>query len=534
MERSWVLPTCGGVGRRLIDALLPGCAVLAGGLVHAASVLGHRFPLNDGGLFYQMIRELEANGFALPAFTAYNRAGIPYAYPPLGIYLAGLVDLLGRWSAADLLLYLPLAISVGALVAFWRLSRTLLSSRAAAVAAVFAFGLLPRTGRWLLMGGGLTRELGFLFAILALEQGYRLYARGERRRILPLIVLSGCTVLSHLDMAVLLAASLGLLLFAYGRNRAGVVQSAVIVAGTALIAAPWWGTVMAWHGAGPFLAALQARQAAFADLSAWLLVRSTEEPYFPLLALLALGGMGFCLWRRQFLLPAWLVTILLVQPAVAATSATIVEALLVGVVVGEGLLPALRAWGSRLAAAAAQGGLVGAILRDGSAVAVITALLAYALFSAIVAGQRVPELSADERRAMEWIARNTPPASAFAIVTWDDWCSDRTSEWFPALTGRVSVATAQGSEWLPGGAFARQRARHEELQRCANRDASCLEAWARWAGVAFTHVYLPKGRFLASGGDALARLRQSLRTNSSYAVAYDGPGATVFARLAAP
>ena len=53
------------------------------------------FPINDGGMFYTMILDLQANHYAAPLFTTYNQASIPFAYPPLGFYVgAGLSDLL--------------------------------------------------------------------------------------------------------------------------------------------------------------------------------------------------------------------------------------------------------------------------------------------------------------------------------------------------------------------------------------------------------------------------------------------------------
>jgi hypothetical protein len=57
-------------------------AILFGGLVRFMPALTTRFPINDGGMFYTMAQELRANGYALPATTAYNGLDLPYAYPP--------------------------------------------------------------------------------------------------------------------------------------------------------------------------------------------------------------------------------------------------------------------------------------------------------------------------------------------------------------------------------------------------------------------------------------------------------------------
>ena len=71
-------------------------------------VVSRNFPLNDGALFFLMTQEIGDHGFRLPMATAYNAANIPFAYSPLGFYLAaflhvaGGVDLLGLFRALPL------------------------------------------------------------------------------------------------------------------------------------------------------------------------------------------------------------------------------------------------------------------------------------------------------------------------------------------------------------------------------------------------------------------------------------------------
>jgi hypothetical protein len=67
-------------------------ATLVGTLIRSFFVLNSDFPLNDGGMFYTMIKDLQSAHFHLPAFTSYNQANIPFAYPPLPFYLAGAMD----------------------------------------------------------------------------------------------------------------------------------------------------------------------------------------------------------------------------------------------------------------------------------------------------------------------------------------------------------------------------------------------------------------------------------------------------------
>src|SRR5215210_4279864 len=150
-------------------------AIALGVAVRAYHVLSQDFPLNDGGLFYAMARDLQAAHYHLPAFTSYNDAKIPFGYSPLGFYLAAALDDLTPLSLMDAFRWLPLVTSCLIVVAFAALARTLLASRAAVAAAVVAFALVPRSFIWMLMGGGLTRSLGFLFALLTLRQLIRMY-----------------------------------------------------------------------------------------------------------------------------------------------------------------------------------------------------------------------------------------------------------------------------------------------------------------------------------------------------------------------
>ncbi|MDI7276770.1 MAG: hypothetical protein QME94_12400 [Anaerolineae bacterium] len=135
---------------------------------------------------------------------------------------------------------------------------------------------------------------------------------------------------------------------------------------------------------------------------------------------------------------------------------------------------------------------------------------------------------------MQWVSEHTPESSAFLVVTGDTlWGGDRSSEWFPVLAGRRSVATVQGTEWLAG--FSARTRRYTALQRCARQSDECLESWAAESGVSFTHVYIPKRPSVARSArdvPCCAGLPASLRSNERYRVVYDGPGATVFEREA--
>ena len=528
-------------GRRLFRQAVTGAIVL-GFLVRAAHVLSKDFPLNDGGLFYAMVRDLQASRYLLPALTSYNAADIPFGYSPLGFYVAGLLEQLTPLGLLDVFRFLPLAVNGLIVIAFFLLARAMLPSRVAVVAAVVAFALIPRSFVWLIMGGGITRSFGFLFALLALHQAYLLYTRREARFVPTATLCAGLTVLSHLETGWFLAYSLALFFFAFGRSRHGLASSAAIAAGTVLITAPWWGTVIAHHGIAPFIAAGRTGGSLFSDgeTRAHILLSlarfvSTSEPFFPLLGTLALLGALASVVTRRFVLPAWWVTIVLLDARAFPTFTTLPVALLAGVGIAEVLLPVLRR-----PPAPAQQDVQPPVPVEPAGRArlwpralVLGFFLCYATAGALISkaglageGSFLVSLSRDERAAMRWVARETPPESRFLIVPDTGWATAKTSEWFPVLAERVSVATVQGQEWLPGGAFARRVHAYEQAWECGYRVAACLDTWSEETGITFTHVYIAR----SPAGQCCTTLVASLGEDPRYELVYDGPGATIYAR----
>jgi hypothetical protein len=137
-------------------------------------------------------------------------------------------------------------------------------------------------------------------------------------------------------------------------------------------------------------------------------------------------------------------------------------------------------------------------------------------------------LTIEERAAMRWVAAAAPPSTRFVVVSGDGWAYDRSSEWFPVLAQRTSVATVQGTEWLPDHLFARRKEQHRLLQSCGQRDAACLDEWARNAQMTFTHVYVAE----RDQGPCCSRLRDALRSDPSYRTVYRATGVTIFERSA--
>ncbi|MBI2761650.1 MAG: hypothetical protein HYX51_09525 [Chloroflexi bacterium] len=556
LPRRFATAAAGARVRPSVDALALAGALVVGLVVRLRYVLAADFPLNDGGLFYVMTRELARSHYRLPEFTSYNGAGIPFAYPPLGFYAAALLAAVTRASLLDVFRFLPLAINLATICAFFLLARTFVKSSLVVAVASFAFVVQPESFIWQIMGGGLTRSFGFLFALLAIRQTYLLFTRDARRDIPLTVLLCGMTVLSHLEAAYFVVVTALVLLVAHGRGRAGIVRAVIVAGGVAAVTAPWWVTVLAYHGVAPFVAARgsAAFSGAPVQLGSLVMFSFTKEPFFPVIAALALAGVYMAWLRRQPLLPCWLIVLWVLDPRGGHNYVTVPLALLAGLGVTDVVLPLWRQFRAGMPAVGPVSGrstrgspsdLAGAL-----PVGLIGVLLIYGVLSAIMSAPvSLGAVPADERDAMAWIDTHTPSESSFLVVDgigWDviygsgagmdaltGWGLDRSSEWFPVLANRPSVATPQGYEWLPDVQQAERL--YYEAQKCAVRDAACLDAWVEQSGRSFTHVYIPKQPVPpASVRDPEGccwALRHALRTDSRYRTVYDGPGASVFERV---
>jgi hypothetical protein len=150
----------------------------------------------------------------------------------------------------------------------------------------------------------------------------------------------------------------------------------------------------------------------------------------------------------------------------------------------------------------------------------------FGLRAAVPTAEILQPLPAEERAAMRWAAKQTPPQSRFLVVTGAFWGADRTSEWFPVLAERISLATVQGYEWTSAAEYDQRFDWFTRLQECGVRGVECLDEWQRTAGAPFSHVYVTS----LDTPRCCRPLAAALRQSPSYALLYEGPGAAIFAR----
>lgn len=563
-REEWRVPRSRDEAAHLAVPLLVAAGMILGVAVRAIHTLPKGFPPNDGGLFFAMVRDLQANGYRLPEFTSYNNGSIPFAYAPLSFYLAGFLnDLLGI-PLMTLFTLIPFAATAATVPAFYVLARAILPSRTAAIIALFVFALIPRSFIWMLMGGGITRSLGFLFAIIALHRVYRLYTTGDVKYIFPTVLYSSMCVLSHLETGQFLAYSILVFLFFYGASHKAIWHSAAVGLSVVAITAPWIAMVLSYHGLGPFQEAHKTGISIFAGeaerdfiLNTLRNLQSTtSEPFFPVLYRLAiLGGITTILGaiatisRRGMLLPGlpvWWLSIILLDNRASSTYTTVPMALLAGIAMVDFIFPLLNmplmrkpyAWQTALFSRRVrqpQARQWISPVRRALAALVVAGVLGYAGHAAFQTSEDIPgelpslsALTTSDVVAMDWVHDETPTTAQFLVISQrQDWTTDKTSEWFPVLAGRPSVVTAQGYEWLPDRVFIHRVQQHWGAQSCVDQDADCIENWAASTGHTFEYVYV---RLLNPEPNMCCTLVPSLLNDPRYALVYSGPGAVVFAR----
>jgi hypothetical protein len=128
---------------------------------------------------------------------------------------------------------------------------------------------------------------------------------------------------------------------------------------------------------------------------------------------------------------------------------------------------------------------------------------------------------------IEWISNNTSTDDNFIDFTeLNIWFIKSISEWFPALSGRISVATVQGSEWLPDHGYSNQISRYEKLQNCADKDYPCIFSWAIENNISLSYLWVSKkyGEKTGVGQAAIV----SLLSSENLQLVFDNPSASIF------
>jgi hypothetical protein len=489
--------------------LFLGTTFLFGTIVRFFPGIQAGFPLNDGGMFLSMIRDLRASHYVLPVTTSYNNLDIPYAYPPFGFYFSRLLSDIFNLSEITLLRWLPPTVNTLSILAFYGLSSLVLESRRRGVVAAIFYALTPGASAWFIMGGGITRSFGSLFMLLSLWQVYRLFRDGGKLELLLSILFCSLTVLSHPEVGIHTAASCILLWLFYGRTRRTAFYALVVGIATLLISAPWWGSVLSYHGFVPFFSALNTGYYNIPKWRALFFAITASQTVIPILVIPRVAGIIWGLWHRKYFLIAWFILPYFVEPRSAPSIVFYPFCMLMALVFTDAL-PALIDYFCKSDSLSPTA----EFNTRGWLNITLLLIMVYLFAEASLFGFKLinTSLSIADRDAMNWIKQNTPSQSHFLPITGVLSPEvDSFVEWFPALTGRRSQATIQGFEWVLRTGFYERYGSFVEVQSC--KTSACIAEWSAQTGLDYQYLVIQK-----SGADK--KLITSLDQSYEYDVIY--------------
>ncbi len=455
-------------------------AFLLGVVVRFQFISGTEFPINDGGLFYRMTDDLLKNNLVLPQYTTYNQALLPFAYPPLGFYLTALLKSYSSFSLISLLRFIPLIVSILTLPAFYLLAKELLQERLMAGLSLLFFALVPRAFEWFLMGGGITRAMGFLFAILSMASIWRLYGdNGTWFTVTRVIIFSSLTVLSHPETALYVVYSAIIFLLYKGISKEKIIKSVLVAVFVLLIISPWLYSVIEYHGLNPFIDGSSTGQKLWFEIKNLVTLKFGFEngEFLTIYSVFALVAVITRRDKLTYTLFGMLVLGYVLFPRSGPNLLTIQVSLLAAV----GFVELLQ---STTGEVKKERGLYRNLVNYPKNKWILMFMMVYLFFGAFsykyVYGKGQLHLTNEITETFSWIEDNTDPDDLFLIYpsTMDDrfWWNDYLAEWFPALTDRISVTTVQGYEWVPEE-FSQRIISYGHLRDCEEIGPICIDKW---------------------------------------------------------
>jgi asparagine N-glycosylation enzyme membrane subunit Stt3 len=484
--------------RQFAIIFLVSLAIILGAYVRIFFLSHTEYPINDGGLFYRITLELIDNGLKIPKYTGYNQANIPVAYPPLGFYLAGILNLVFDIPLMSIFRWIPAVVSILTIPAFFLLAKELLSDEFVAALAVLLFALLPKAYEWYIMGGGLTRAPGFLFLILALKSIWRGFSSKRKKSDLYFaIVFSGLTVLSHPETALYLIFSALVSLIFHGLSKQNIFKSLLIGLGVVVFTSPWWVTILSYHGLDPFLAAgTTGHQDWFRIRYLITLNFGIENPFFlSLYGVLAL--LGFFLRQDKI---SWYLALLIIGgyaifPRGGINQLTFVVSLLAGL----GFNHVLQNIDKGDNAYEKSSSIDNSVLKTRRGMAFLLFVTIYIFLASATykfsLSESVLGLTDDTISVFAWLEQNSDKGDKVILYPINKenryWWNDYLSEWLPALTEVNSLTTVQGYEWLPD-LFYESIKNYTDLRACQKLAPECINEWVHLNEVDIRYVIIPE------------------------------------------
>jgi hypothetical protein len=452
-------------------------------LIYLTYVLSHPYPGLAGGLFMSMSNEILSHGFTLPErIPHYTRGGIPFGYPPLGLYLMAIFRYVGVGEVA-LMRFLPGVVLLFGYMAYFLFAKNQVSESAAIVATLVAI-TAPSILEYTITAGGFVRSFAFFATCLGLVVGKKLFESHSIRMVILASLLFAVTLLTHLKYALFLGTSYVLFHLFFDRSWRGIVYGSIVAIGGVAISSPWWLQVISVHGLDIFFRA-GATHGGIGNYIwpyIFLLPKTAPPSLWP--ALSAVAWVYF-LARRELFFPLWfLATGIIVGED---EHLMIIGALMVSVLI------------LRLASSLSGFTIQNPVTTErryrfsstGVKFLFVSLLVLYGVGSAaLYTEQGLPTrdnlpmfVDGKDTEAMTWVKNSVSRNSSFLII-------GDAAEWFPLFAERTSVVAPRGAEWSEKWSWSRHRALKSKLMRCPT--AECISNVIDRSALSPDYIYIPR------------------------------------------
>ncbi|WP_435319191.1 ArnT family glycosyltransferase [Haloarchaeobius sp. TZWSO28] len=507
------------------ERLWLGLALTAGLLVYGSYLLTHQYPAYGAGLYVQIADTISAHGYGLPpTVPGYTAEGVPLAYPPLMFYVVAAVRDLTGVDAFLLSRLLPGLVVLATVVPYFYVAQEFLGTPRRAAFASLVFAVAPPVLQWHLSAGGINRAPAFFFVVTGLFAGLRLFRHGDRRWLVPGLVLFALTILTHPLYAVCFGLNYLVLYAAFDRSPMGLVSGAVVAVGGVLVTAPWWLTVASHHGFDVFFGAAGTHSGLgggtgrlYDEFVQPIVVADAVTPFF----VVTYAAGLYALWKRRFLVPVWLFV------SAWVLGKTRFQFLAGGILVAQFVFAVVPALVARFDAGTAPGWR-----RTASVLTVALLSLSAVGVGVAYAGGMVDSHHGDPSQpafvdshdveAMQWAEANTAPSADFVVL-------GDAAEWFPQQTGRSILIGPWGVEWTTPARYEHQLNTFRDSSTCD--DAACLTRFLESGSQSPEYVYVPKDEYTVRGmhHQQSPSMRDSLVESDRYTIVYENEGVVVVA-----
>ncbi len=397
-------------------------------------------PMGYAGMFTQMAQQIASANFRLPLQSPYyGPGGVPFAYPPLGLYLlAVFIKLTGKYFI--FLRLVPPLLSLISLIPLFYLMRELTKSAAAAAftAIIAATSLdLYIAHAW---ASGIVRAPAFIFALLSMYFFIRHRNQPSRKNIFWTGVFFGLTILTHLEYALFCFAWIVCWTILSRDFLKRALDSLISIAIGALISLIWILPVLfrygmsvvlnafGTHGNGSFI----SRAFNPAGLIKLLWVNLSPISSDKIVALLVLVGILALIVKKDYILLVFYFFIILAFPD-GSRFVFLVGSLIAGLGLSFTVEQLPRLFPERIKF----------LSRTASIIVALVILTFIWVSGFLVLGNLSPVLDDTTLDLAQYIQRDLPAGKSYLALTNQD-----EAEWMPFLFQREPVVSQWGSEWL--------------------------------------------------------------------------------------